>query len=142
MKPGEEETVAELTVVPAGLAYGITSWIVSFKLANVLLSGNFAAMWPNMPDLLMKVGEWYVKEVPALYGLKRVAATLAIMYWTTWVVFKWHSLLITGESIFPLPLKEISEPDRCIGRIAGNYRQCVTPNSIHITCQSYRLLSL
>ncbi|KAI0087155.1 hypothetical protein BDY19DRAFT_304741 [Irpex rosettiformis] len=96
-KPGEEETIAELTVVPAGLAYGITSWIASYKLANALLDGYFAGSWLSLPDILKKAGEWFVKEVPSVYGLKRVAATLTIMYWTTWVVFKWHSLLVKGN---------------------------------------------
>lgn len=97
MKPGEEETVAELTIVPAGLAFGITSWITSFKFANVLLSGKLADRWPGMPGALRTAGNWFVKDIPSVYGLKRVVATLAVMYWTTWVVFKWHSLLIKGE---------------------------------------------
>ncbi|KAI0821472.1 hypothetical protein BC629DRAFT_1587737 [Irpex lacteus] len=97
MKPGEEETVAELTVVPSGLAFGIASWIASFKFANVLLSGKLADWWSGMPSALRTAGNWFVKDIPSVYGLKRVAATLAVMYWTTWVVFKWHSLLIKGN---------------------------------------------
>jgi glycerol-3-phosphate O-acyltransferase / dihydroxyacetone phosphate acyltransferase len=97
MKRGEEESVAELTVVPAGITFGLTSYVASFKLASMIFTGQIASLWPGMPNVLKNVGGWYVKNVPSVYGLRRAVGTVAIMYWTTWVVFKWHSLLVKGK---------------------------------------------
>ncbi|KAI0683272.1 hypothetical protein BC835DRAFT_1396021 [Cytidiella melzeri] len=97
MKPGEQETIAELTVVPSGIAYGLTSYIVSAKFASMLFSGQIATMWPGMPHMLIKAGQWFVETIPSMHGLRRVLGTVTIMYWTTWVVFKWHSLLVKGN---------------------------------------------
>ncbi|KAI0339278.1 hypothetical protein BDW22DRAFT_1361799 [Trametopsis cervina] len=95
VKPGEDETVAELTLVPGGLAFGLTTYIVSAKFANMLFDGRISTAW--MPSVLTKAGEWFMESVPSMFGVRRVLSTFAIMYWTTWFMFRWHALLIKGN---------------------------------------------
>ncbi|KAJ8501720.1 hypothetical protein ONZ45_g12051 [Pleurotus djamor] len=101
----EEEGQAQFKAIFGGFGSGISYAMVTWKLSSWLRGlasqppQTMSSAWsiaPRMLRLLRTVGGWFVHERGAFRG-RRVVATLALFYATSWVLVHWHNLLIDGN---------------------------------------------
>lgn len=98
--PREPETVAEHKAVCAGLAFGATSAFAGWKVAGTVYEQLFVAVQDGrldwLPESLKRACAWVcdLSQESAAAVFVRLFGTAAVIYWTTWALFRWHKALI------------------------------------------------
>lgn len=98
----EHETLAERKIVYGGLAFGVTSAFIGNKVYNILYDLVASSVWKGA---LQTLTGW-TKEMDPLLPADRTTQAVrsfgkffgmsVTMYWTVWLLFRWHAALVLG----------------------------------------------
>lgn len=99
----EYETLAERKIVCGGLAFGFTSAFIGNKVYNILYDlalssvrkGTLQALssWTEEMNPLLPAGP----TTQAVRSFGKFFGMAVTMYWTVWLLFRWHAALVLGK---------------------------------------------
>ncbi|EKM53230.1 uncharacterized protein PHACADRAFT_197652, partial [Phanerochaete carnosa HHB-10118-sp] len=98
--PQEPETLAERKAVCGGVTFGATAALLGRSITRAVYEIIFASLQygrlSRLPILITKVCSWLfdVGQRSSAAAFLRLLGMISVIYWTTWLLFRWHRALI------------------------------------------------